>query len=234
MTQYPYPSFPPAVPGTGPYPPVPDPLGPSRRASVLLLVIGVVALLGGLGMAAFPWLVSIGPSVEELRASVPPDQLSQLPPGWTLERLVWAEFIVLGVLAAGSGVLLLCLAPAVRRGGRASTATALILFCLVGAGWLLVLLAALLQLDQHPSPQIIASLFFVLVVGGVVLVALLVLGQALRASGRLRRYPQPMPAPYAPQPPGFPPGPQRGGYGYGYAPPPAPHQPPESPGNSPA
>ena len=229
MTQHPdsYPP-PPGAPGFGYSRPAafPDPLAPARRASVLLFVFGGLALVGGLCIGVFPWIVPIDKLVDQIRGSLSPEQLSQLPPGLTLEQLLRVYYVVVGILGVGFGVLQLCLAPFVRRGGRGSTVTAIVLFVLVGVGCLLVLLGTLVQFARGPSPAAIGSLFLVVVIGGAVTLALIFLTQAMRGSHRLLWHQQQMQARYwqYQQQVGSIPGNPAASYGYGYAAPPAPQQ----------
>lgn len=228
MTQYPNPYQPPAgAPGFNYYRPAgPDPLAPARRASVLLFVLGGLAVLGGICAGLIAWVVPLDQIINQAQSSLTPQQLSQLPPGMSLEHLVRIGYTVLAVLGVGFGVLLLCLAPFVRGGGRGATITAIVVFLLVGLLCLFDLLSALAQLAGGAVATGIVSLVFVAVVGGLIILALVLLFQAMRTSGYAAWHRQQMQAQYwhyqqqqavYTQQPTTPAG---YGYGYGSVPPP--------------
>jgi len=236
LTQYPNPyPPPPGAPGFDYYRPMPprDPLAPAKRASVMLFVLGGLAVLGGLCIGTIVWIMPLDQVINQAKDSLSPQQLSQLPPGMSLEHLVRIVYTVLAVLGVGFGVLLLGLGPAVRRGRRGATITAIVLFVLVGLFCLLNLFSALLQLAGGSAATAIASLVFVAVLGAVVILALVFLFQAIRVSGYAAWHQQQMQAHYwhhqqqqaaysqsAAAPPG---------YGYGYGAPPPQQQAPTAP-----
>lgn len=230
MTQYPNPyQPPPGAPGFDYYRPVPrDPLAPAKRASIMLFVFGGLAVLAGICAGVVVWLVPLDQIVRQAQSSLSPQQLSQLPPGMSLEQVIRIGYTVLGILGVGFGILLLCLGPFVRRGGRGSTITAIVLFVLIGLFCLLNLCGSVMQLAGGSAAAAIGSLIFVALLGGTVILALVLLFQALRASGYAAWHQQHMQAQHwhyqqqqsaysqgaAPPP----------GYGYGYVPPPPPQQ----------
>lgn len=183
---------------------------------MLLFVIGGLAVLGGLCIGVAVWIVPLDQAIVQLRNSLSAEQLAQLPPGWTLEQIIRIAYTALGVASVGAGVLLLCLAPFIRRGSRAPTITAIVLFALMGMFCLLNLLSILIQLVSGPSATTILALLMDLVMSAIVVTALILLVQAMRATRRVAWHGQ-MQAQYmqyahaAGMPAGAPPV----GYGYG-------------------
>src|SRR5258708_39615298 len=114
--QYPQPYPPPGATGGGGYPPgygqpmYPDWLAPARRASLLMIVLGIVGLMCGLclGVVAFAPL--------ERMAAEQGKALPQLPPGVTYQ-LVRQSATLMAFIAVPMGIAQLVTAAFIRRGG---------------------------------------------------------------------------------------------------------------------
>ena len=155
MSQYPSPYTPPPVPPNYGYDfnyyQPPDVLGPARRASVIMFVVGGLLALGGLCCGA-------------VGAVVPLDQvMSQNPalagrPGVTPE-LMKVAVIVMGVLALLFGVALLVLGYFVRGGGMGAVVTSIVLVGIAVLLGGLMVVSALFELGSTGGgPQLFAGM----------------------------------------------------------------------------
>jgi hypothetical protein len=217
-----------------PYRPTGDGGAAARRASVLMIVLGLLMLLLG---GCFGVLGKVLPSLDvpaESRAQF--DQLqSQLPPGVTLTQMMYFA----ALLAAFVAIVYIVLGFLVRGGGRASIITSIVITSLV---LLYLVLSAIGGILTNPS----SAVFSIPMLGAFVLL-MTWLVQAVKAGpvvspaeAAMRQYqaqmwyyqqsqqqpyppqqqPYPQPGAYPPQG-AYPPPPAAGGY---YAPPP-PQQP---------
>lgn len=219
MSQYPqYPQYPPQTPYGGPYayyPQYGDPRagGPGRRAFVMMLILGVLGLAVAASCLSLPALVNWGVNHPQMPPAQKLDLQQKLAEaersGVSLKQIAW---VYTGLVGAPM-LLLLVLAPFVRRGS-------------VAAGWIAIVVTGLIVLGS------LGGILLMLVAGAqglpgacvfVVIGALFIL-QLVWLIGAVRggpAVPQPFPPGYGPPMPGYYAG---GGYtpygGYpGYGPP---------------
>jgi hypothetical protein len=147
-------------------------LGPSRRASVLMFVLGGLLLLMGGCAAAFFSL----PDLEERMAR----QGSALPPGITFDDMRRGAMVG-GAILGTVGVLQIVLGVFVRRASRAATVSAIVLTFLVLGWFLLNLLSAFVV---GGGQQAVIGACFMLVPLGLTVWQLTWLFQANGAAGR--------------------------------------------------
>jgi hypothetical protein len=193
---------------------------PARRASVMLFVLGTLAVIVGVCAATFPWFLP----VDQL---IPPDAMTKLPqppPGVSIDEIVHIGYTVVGVLAVIVGVALIVLGVFVRRGRRWACITALALCSLAISYFVLNLLLTLAQ-SSLGIPRLIVAGCFNLGVIALLLLALAWLVQALRmtSQGGLAQQQIQMQMWQLQQPPAPPPTSGEGWQrGYGMSPPPPP------------
>ncbi|HLL88093.1 MAG TPA: hypothetical protein VK324_02205 [Tepidisphaeraceae bacterium] len=197
----------------------PDPAAPAKRAGVLSIVLGVLALLAGtcLGAVAFVPLDQMDAQTQRQFDRI---QAELDRAGVTFQ----AMFLMMGLLAAAPGVALIVVGFLVRRGTRGVVVTALIM-----TGLLLLLIAsatiaAVVEVARNPTAAI--GLVVYLVPLGLLALQLVWLVQALRNTSLVAARRQQLAAAYWQQPPYGPATPYPGGYGqpygHGYGPPPPP------------
>jgi hypothetical protein len=159
-------------PGVLPYyqPPI-DPLGPAKRASLLMFIMGPLIFLAGACLVSVPSMLRVMPPNPQLTQTM--QQLDE-----ELHGDVDAKLMIGGVFSAVVGVAMLILAFFVRRGGRTACILGAVLAGLLGVWSVMNLLGGLLMGN----------------VGGVCMSALMIasfglmiawLIQAIRASGRV-------------------------------------------------
>jgi hypothetical protein len=222
-------------------------LAPARRASILQGVLGGLMLLCCVGVGTAPWWSS--PAEIIAQSGV---QMSELPPGWTLEGMVKAVYGVAGACGSFLGLGLIALSLFVHRGGAAPAVASLILEGLVVLVLLLNVISGVVQ--ALGNPMIGALVLLVVAVPLVLFIMNMTwLAAAARNAGRIAlarqqyhsqfyTHPQQQQA-YGQSaygqagygvPAGAPGGYAPPGYGYGYAPPPPPSfAPPPPPHQSP-
>jgi hypothetical protein len=228
-----------------------DPLAPAKRASILLYVLGGLALAGGLccGVigAMMPQLLQQQPQLMEEMQNASGGQM-------TPEIMQVALVVVAGVVLV-AGVLQLVLGFFVRKGGKGAIITAMVIG-VIAVLYLAftVIRTVVVGAGAGNGAQMAGNLTGALCVGGIPLLLygllLFWLGQALKNSGSVagalayqqqywaymqqyhaqqqqayqQQYPQPPGGPFPPPPPpGQGPVQQQGGYP---PPPPAPPSPP--------
>lgn len=130
MSNYPLPPTPPGPFGTnfGDYAnptPGPDALGPARRASVMLWILGGLGIMCGLCIAGSVWMVPADKIIERLQATMTAEQRSQMQNVDLVKVIrIGATFVcVVEVIFAG---VMLATAAYVRRGSRAAIGTAMV------------------------------------------------------------------------------------------------------------
>lgn len=232
MTQYPNPYQPPS-PGFDQYRPAgADPLAPARRASIMLFVLGGLGLACGLGLGTMVWMAPTDVLVKQLQATMNPGQLSQLPPGWTIETFAHVAYTAAAILIVVGGIVMLLVGFFARRGGRGASVAGIVICALVIL-WLAVnLVGSLVQTLRAPGAQAAGAVVFGVVCIAAFALTLAWLVQAARAAPMVAWNRQRMQAQYghyeqqyaayqqpAPPPPGY-------GYGYGYGAVPPPPQAP--------
>jgi hypothetical protein len=127
MSQYPSPYQTPHAPMQHYASPI-DPLGASKRASLLLFILGPLGLLLGACLFSMPLLIKAapGPQADQLRDKV---MQSTHMPAETIFPAMGAIFVV-------PALLMLIFAFFVRRGNRGATATSCALMGVLLAFWL--------------------------------------------------------------------------------------------------
>jgi hypothetical protein len=121
LSQYPSPySPPPYSPGFGNTPPGPDPLGPARRAAILLFVLGAFGMLLGLCFGPMVWVLPIDQAFAQSGVRPP----ENLPSGVTLLQTLRIAYTVVLVVMFLAGAMFTLLGFFVRRGSRRATITA--------------------------------------------------------------------------------------------------------------
>jgi hypothetical protein len=183
----------------------------------MMWVLGSLGLLFGFCLGAAVFVLPMDAVANQARTTLSPAQLSQLG-NVDLGRLMKIVYTVVSGILIGVSLVLLVLGLFVRRGGRASIITGLVVF--IGLG-LLAVISVLGQTVQAimGSPTMILGAAVWLVLGAAFGLTIAWLGQALRFRGPAM--PQAYYAQLQQQSMGVP-----RGYGYGYA---APTQGPPSP-----
>lgn len=223
MSQYPFPYSPPPS-GTEHlqyYSPPADPLGPAKRASILMFILGGMFMACGtcaLGLVALPW------------DQVPPEQMQALDQ-LEIQLGIPAKtaFIILGVIALTPGILFLSLGFFVRRGGKGASITATILTGLILVYLVYELIIALMNPGMMQGNGAGGLCLSGLMIGLFTLLMVWLI-QAIKASSRVKMMQDQYQAQYWQHQQ------QQQAYGYGYPPqepnspaPPPPLQPPADP-----
>jgi len=208
-----------------------DPLGPARKASILMTVMSILMLLYGLCNGAGSLLTSNDDLIRQMQSF----NSGPMPMGVGVIRAV---AVILSAAILVAGLLMLLNAGGVSRGQSGSITVTLIVVGSVVALLGLLMLMGLLGMLAVPAMGILSCALSIPLVLFVLLMVWLL--QARRGSDRMRsiqmQYQQQQYAMYqhAMQQYGQPQAAQPGyGYGYSYPPPPAPpassDKPPENP-----
>ena len=236
LSQTPYPFSPqPFPPGSLQYQIPNDPLGPARRAGVMLLVLGGLVLLAGVCGGVMAAIVPFD------QIPIPPElNTAHLPPGLSIPQAMRNGCLTMCKAGLPTGICLLVLGYFTRKGARWASISGIVvcgLLLLYTAGIVLVAMAL-----GAGNPQNLGSLFCITIVpGGLLTLALVWLIQALRRFPAIQyaqqqyqmqmwQYQQQQAAyqqqpQIAPQIPPAPNDPWQRGYGL-TPPPPPPNQPP--------
>jgi hypothetical protein len=194
-----------------------DSLAPARRAAIMCWVLGGLGLLCGLCLNGVAFLAPLDTLADEFRRSVPPEQLKALG-NIDLTQALKIGYALIGIVTLLISIVLLILGGFIRRGGRGSIITGLVIYIALALACALVVLVGLIQ-AVTVSPTALAAVVIWLVIGAAVAVTIHWLVQALRAGGaaaqqlqayywQLQQQQQAMQQPYG-QGYGY------GGYGYG-------------------
>ncbi len=195
----------------------PDLLAPARRASLMMFILGGLALLSSFCCAG------AGAMVPQLMQQPDFAQRMQNVPGAT-PTLLRAVFIFMGVLSLAAAIAMVILGVFVRRGGKGSIVTSIVLCVLTMFLMLVYLVGAVLQGGQ----EVIGGVCMAIVPIVLLVVLIVMLVAALQAADKVaaHRYSvqywqHAQQQAYAQQ------------AGYGYLPPPPQEQPPLPPPTSP-
>jgi hypothetical protein len=160
-------------------------MGPARRASVMLWVIGGLGAACGLCVTTAVWLMPVEQLVEQMRASMSPDQQRQLANMDIVKifRIAVTIGCVLGLVVA---VVMLGTAGFVRRGNRPAIVTAIVACSLLGIGCALRFMVDVAAIAVGTQVlQSLGDIVFWIAVGVAVGMTIRWLIQAMSASKRM-------------------------------------------------
>jgi hypothetical protein len=183
-------------------------------------VLGALGLLFGLCMTGMLFLAPLDAIVKQARASIPPEQLRQMG-DVDLVRMVKIVYGTVGAIVIGVSLLLLVLGVFVRRGGKPSIISSLVVFAGLSLFALFGILSGVVQAAMGTPVMLLAAVIW-LVLGAVFALAITWLVQAIRASGaaqQIQAYYGQLQQQQSIQPPT--------GYGYAYSSPPQSAQSPQ-------
>jgi hypothetical protein len=176
VSQYPSPYIPPPYSGgVDYYSGGGDPRGPFRRAGILLIVLGSIGFLFGFCLGATLAAVSFEQVMAQSGMSA--ESLN----GMTPEAAKTAMLVIMGLIAL-LGLVMLLLGVFVCRSSRAAAVGGLIVSGLATALGALWMLSALLAAVTHPLPQMAAGLCMLAIPMVLLILTMIFLVQALRAS----------------------------------------------------
>jgi hypothetical protein len=221
MSQYPSPYSPPPYPQNAGYynPYAFDPLRPAKRAGILMIIVGAIAILFATCM------VGVGQMIRTVE--LPPELAAQLQQWESKGVSPEAVFTAMGVAFLLFAVTQILLGLFVRRGK-----TFAIVFSLTGTSLVVVLLglfvlSGAVNVLTHASPQMLVGLMVWIVPLGLLVLQLIWLIAALRGRRQVAFAQQQYQAQYWQYQQNM-----QGYSGYGQAPPPPPPLPQNPPENA--
>jgi len=186
----------------------------------MMWVLGALGLLFGLCMTGMLFLAPLDAIVKQARASMPPEQLRQVG-DVDLVRMVKILYGTAGAIVIAVSLLLLVLGIFVRRGGKPSIISSLVVFAGLTLFALFGILSGLAQAAMGAPVMLLAAVIW-LVLGAVFALAIVWLVQAIRAGAaaqQLQAYYGQLQQQQSIQP--------QTGYGYAYSTPPQSSQSPQ-------
>jgi hypothetical protein len=228
MSQYPSPYSPPpqAYASNYAYFNAPDPRGPARRASVMMIVLGSLLLVLGLCVVGVGQMMRSTPLPAELASQV---QQIESQTGVTLAGIM----AVAGVVMVVFSLLMIALGIWVRGGGLVAAVLSIIATSVALLMLSFVVLFGTIGALQRGNPQAFVQIFIWGIAWVLFLVQLILLISAARASGRVAVSQQQLHAQYWQYQQNMQAYGGGGGYHAPMAPPPAPPNMPATPASQP-
>ena len=144
----------------------------------MMWVLGALGALSGICMGSIFWFVPMAPVIAQLHATLNQDQLNQLG-SFDLGQLIRGIYTAVGTISLLISILILVLAGFVRKGNRAATITAVVVFVLLAMGCVLGILFCVIEALTIMPQALIAALLW-LAIGSAIGLTLFWLAQSLR------------------------------------------------------